>query len=132
VTLTDDQAAGYSTKEMVVLSGLSFRQLDWYDRMEVLQPSLSQANGSGTRRCYSVIDLRIAEVLTRLNQLLPGRAARLDMLRVVAAQLRAAEHWPTALLIDRDDNGQPYVTPVDISGLPPAGVFVRLDGEDDQ
>lgn len=128
MTLTDDQA-GYSTKEMVVASGLSFRQLDWYDHQWVLTPSLAQAKGSGSKRRYSDLDLRVACVLARLGELV---GSDLTVFRAVATQLREAEQWPEALIVDRR-NGACQVAPIDhLVDTPPAGVFVRLDDKANQ
>ena len=46
--------AGYRTAEIV---GITYRQLDYWARTDLVRPSLADARGSGTRRRYSYRDL---------------------------------------------------------------------------
>jgi len=48
---------GYSTLEVVKLSGLTYRQLDYMDRTGYLRPSITAARGSGSARRYSFDDV---------------------------------------------------------------------------
>ena len=48
---------GYSGDEARIIVGITYRQLDYWARTELIRPSLSDASGSGTRRRYSYRDL---------------------------------------------------------------------------
>ncbi len=48
---------GYSGDEARKIVGITYRQLDYWARTELIRPSLSDASGSGTRRRYSYRDL---------------------------------------------------------------------------
>jgi len=46
--------------------GITYRQLDYWARTELLRPSISEAKGSGTQRRYSYQDLLELKVIKRL------------------------------------------------------------------
>jgi DNA-binding transcriptional MerR regulator len=46
--------------------GISYRQLDYWARTDLLRPSISEAKGSGTQRRYSYRDLLELKVIKRL------------------------------------------------------------------
>lgn len=48
---------GFSSKQAEKIVGISYRQLDHWARKGLVQPSLAQAEGSGSRRRYSYNDL---------------------------------------------------------------------------
>ena len=48
---------GYSAKRSAQIVGITYRQLDYWARTELVRPSLADAEGSGTRRRYSYRDL---------------------------------------------------------------------------
>jgi DNA-binding transcriptional MerR regulator len=47
----------YSTYEIAEMSGFSIRQVGYWAKQGIVIPSIQQAHGSGTRRCYSLDDL---------------------------------------------------------------------------
>ncbi len=56
----------YNTKTVIKLTGLSQRQVDYWDRTHFIKPSLKEASGYGTARLYSFVDLvqmRVAKML---------------------------------------------------------------------
>ena len=57
---------GYSGKRTAEIVGISYRQLDYWARTDVLRPSLSDATGSGSRRRYSYRDLLELKVIKSL------------------------------------------------------------------
>ena len=57
----------FSTAEAARLSGLTPRQLDHWDRLGFLTPSLRQASGYGSSRRYSFTDLVRLKVAARLR-----------------------------------------------------------------
>jgi len=58
--------APYTTTEVARLAGVSYRQLDYWDRSGVLRPSVRSAKGSGTARRYSDDDLVRCRVIAEL------------------------------------------------------------------
>jgi DNA-binding transcriptional MerR regulator len=46
--------------------GITYRQLDYWARTDLLHPSISQARGSGSQRVYSYSDLLQLKVIKRL------------------------------------------------------------------
>ena len=57
---------GYSAKLTADVVGITYRQLDYWARTELIGPSLVQAAGSGSRRLYSYDDLVRLKVIKRL------------------------------------------------------------------
>lgn len=68
---TTSSLQGLSTMEVVQRSGATFRQLDYWDKIGVLTPSVrrAQGSGSGKGRRYSEADAEIAAVLARLSRM---------------------------------------------------------------
>jgi DNA-binding transcriptional MerR regulator len=60
-------AQSFSTAEAARLTGLSPRQLDHWDRLGFLRPSLQQATGYGSHRRYSFADVVRLRVAARLR-----------------------------------------------------------------
>jgi DNA-binding transcriptional MerR regulator len=48
---------GYSGHRAAEIVGITYRQLDYWARTDLVRPSLQDASGSGTRRQYSYRDL---------------------------------------------------------------------------
>ncbi len=48
---------GYSGTKAATIVGISYRQLDYWARTDLVRPSLTDAAGSGSRRQYSYRDL---------------------------------------------------------------------------
>ena len=57
---------GYSGKRTAEIVGISYRQLDYWARTDLLRPSMSDASGSGSRRRYSYRDLLELKVIKSL------------------------------------------------------------------
>ena len=51
------QEQGYSGDEARKIVGITYRQLDYWARTDLIRPSLSDASGSGTKRRYTYRDL---------------------------------------------------------------------------
>jgi DNA-binding transcriptional MerR regulator len=62
----DDPAAGYRGPQVCSIVGITYRQLDYWARTELLRPSISEARGSGSQRRYSYEDLLALKVIKRL------------------------------------------------------------------
>ena len=54
---TGPSSDGYSGKRTAEIVGISYRQLDYWARTDLIRPSVADARGSGSRRRYSSRDL---------------------------------------------------------------------------
>jgi DNA-binding transcriptional MerR regulator len=57
---------GFRVPEVTKIVGISYRQLDYWARTELVTPSIRDARGSGTQRLYSFRDLVALRVIKRL------------------------------------------------------------------
>lgn len=57
---------GFGGPQVCKLVGISYRQLDYWARTDLLRPSLADAQGSGTQRRYSYRDLVALKVIKSL------------------------------------------------------------------
>jgi DNA-binding transcriptional MerR regulator len=78
----DDGFSGTRTAEIV---GISYRQLDYWARTDLVQPALCEAKGSGSRRRYSYRNLLELKII---KQLLDA-GIKLETVRTVFSELRA-------------------------------------------
>ena len=79
--LLDQGFAGSRAAELV---DITYRQLDYWARTDLIRPSLSDARGSGSRRRYSYQDLLELKVIKTLLD----AGIRLELVREVFAYLR--------------------------------------------
>jgi DNA-binding transcriptional MerR regulator len=63
-SLVDD--GGYSGARTAEIVGISYRQLDYWARTDLVRPSVEDAKGSGSRRRYSYTDLLELRVIKSL------------------------------------------------------------------
>jgi DNA-binding transcriptional MerR regulator len=56
----------YKSSEACKITGLTYKQLDYYDRTNFIKPSVRKATGYGTRRVYSFNDLLKLKVIKKL------------------------------------------------------------------
>lgn len=75
---------GYSGTRAAKIVGITYRQLDYWARTDLLRPSLAEAEGSGSRRLYSYRDL----LELRMIKTLLDAGIRLESVRQVFAYLR--------------------------------------------
>jgi DNA-binding transcriptional MerR regulator len=75
---------GYSGTQAAKIVGITYRQLDYWARTDLLRPSLAEAEGSGSRRQYSYRDL----LELRMIKTLLDAGIRLESVRQVFAYLR--------------------------------------------
>jgi DNA-binding transcriptional MerR regulator len=52
--------------QVCAIVGITYRQLDYWARTDLLHPSISKARGSGSQRLYSYLDLVQLKVIKRL------------------------------------------------------------------
>jgi DNA-binding transcriptional MerR regulator len=62
----DDGEIGFRGPQVCKLVGISYRQLDYWARTDLIRPSLADAQGSGTQRRYSYRDLVALKVIKSL------------------------------------------------------------------
>ncbi|MGH2738879.1 MAG: MerR family transcriptional regulator [Actinomycetota bacterium] len=62
--MSDEQ--GYRVPEVCRIVGITYRQLDYWARTGLVNPSVQEAGGSGTQRLYSFEDLVQLRVIKRL------------------------------------------------------------------
>ena len=63
---TGGEQVGYRSPQVCKLVGITYRQLDYWARKGLLEPSLQAAEGSGTQRLYSFTDVVALRVIKRL------------------------------------------------------------------
>lgn len=74
----------FSGKKAADIVGISYRQLDYWARTDLIRPSLSDAHGSGSRRRYSYRDL----LELKLVKTLLDDGIRLESIREAFVYLR--------------------------------------------
>ncbi|MGI8792025.1 MAG: MerR family transcriptional regulator [Acidimicrobiales bacterium] len=57
---------GFSGPQVCKIVGITYRQLDYWARTDLLKPSIKSARGSGTQRRYSYEDLLELKVIKRM------------------------------------------------------------------
>jgi DNA-binding transcriptional MerR regulator len=60
------ESDGYRVPEVCKLVGITYRQLDYWARTGLVNPSVREAGGSGTQRLYSFRDLVQLKVIRKL------------------------------------------------------------------
>jgi DNA-binding transcriptional MerR regulator len=76
---------GYSGTKAAQIVGITYRQLDYWARTDLVRPSLAEAAGSGTRRQYSYRDLLELKIIKNLL----GAGIKLESVREVFEYLRS-------------------------------------------
>ena len=107
--MAEDQ--GYRGPQVCKIVGITYRQLDYWARTDLIRPSIADAKGSGTQRRYSYRDLVELKVIKGL----------LDAGVALQTARRAVEYLRTTL---GDDIASATLV-TDGSG----SVLVRTDGE---
>jgi hypothetical protein len=64
---TQTHTIGYSSVQACAFSGLTYRQLDYLARTDLMRPAITDANGSGSARRWSWRQVRILRVLHDLS-----------------------------------------------------------------
>ena len=62
----DDATVGYRGTTACHAAGITYRQLDYWARTGLVEPSVRPATGSGTQRLYSFRDILVLKVVKRL------------------------------------------------------------------
>jgi DNA-binding transcriptional MerR regulator len=75
---------GFSGTKAASVVGISYRQLDYWARTDLIRPSLTDATGSGSRRTYSYRDL----LELRVIKCLLDAGIKLESVRTAFTYLR--------------------------------------------
>jgi DNA-binding transcriptional MerR regulator len=80
------QNQGYRGTSAAAAAGISYRQLDYWDRTGLVVPSIQGATGSGSQRLYSFRDILVLKLVKRLLD----AGVSLQQIRIAVDQLRVA------------------------------------------
>lgn len=81
---TIDPRVGYRGTAAAAAAGISYRQLDYWDRTSFVQPSVQGAHGSGSQRLYAFRDILVLKLVKRLLD----TGVSLQQIRIAIDQLR--------------------------------------------
>ncbi|HXT43849.1 MAG TPA: MerR family transcriptional regulator [Pseudonocardiaceae bacterium] len=79
-----DQLLGYRGPAACQIAGITYRQLDYWARTNLVVPSIRGASGSGSQRLYSFKDILVLKVVKRLLD----TGVSLQNIRVAVEHLR--------------------------------------------
>ena len=80
-----DELIGYRGPTACAAAGITYRQLDYWARTGLVEPSVRSASGSGTQRLYSFKDILVLKVVKRLLD----TGVSLQNIRAAVGHLRA-------------------------------------------
>jgi DNA-binding transcriptional MerR regulator len=80
-----DELIGYRGPTACAAAGITYRQLDYWARTKLVEPSVRAAAGSGTQRLYSFEDIHFLKVVKRLLD----TGVSLQNIRTAVEHLRA-------------------------------------------
>jgi DNA-binding transcriptional MerR regulator len=89
------QEAGFSGTKAAGIVGISYRQLDYWARTDLVRPSLCDASGSGSRRRYSYRDLLELRVIKTMLD----AGIKLESVRTAFGYLRQHADITSATLV---------------------------------
>lgn len=81
---TPQQDAGYRGTTATAASGITYRQLDYWARTGLVEPTIRGAKGSGSQRLYSFRDILLLKIIKRLLD----AGISLQQIRVAITHLR--------------------------------------------
>lgn len=79
-----DVQQGYRAPQVCKIVGITYRQLDYWARTDLLRPSLQSATGSGSQRLYAfgdIVQLRVVKRLLDAGMSLKKIRQAMDLLR---------------------------------------------------
>ena len=88
---------GFRGPQVCAIVGITYRQLDYWARQDLVKPSIADARGSGTQRSYSFNDLVRLKVIKNLLD----AGVKLQTARKAIEYLREdlGDDWATANLV---------------------------------
>ena len=94
----NQEVVGYRAPQVCKFVGITYRQLDYWARTELLRPSLQEASGSGSQRMYSFTDLVQLKVIKRLLDAGMSLKKIRSAVEILRTQLASTQHIaPTRL-----------------------------------
>src|SRR5918998_2795791 len=81
-----DENSGYRGAVAARAAGISYRQLDYWARTELVEPTVRGASGSGSQRLYGFRDILVLKLVKRLLD----TGISLQQIRTAVDQLRAS------------------------------------------
>ena len=88
-----EEIEGFRGPQVCKLVGITYRQLDYWARTDLLRPSLADAAGSGTQRRYSyhdVLSLKVIKKFLDAGLALPAARRAVECLRQAGDDLASA------------------------------------------
>ncbi|CAN5799565.1 MerR family transcriptional regulator [soil metagenome] len=79
-----EEGVGYRGPTACGAAGVTYRQLDYWARTGLLEPSVRNPSGSGTQRLYSFRDILVLKIIKRLLD----TGVSLQQIRLAVTQLR--------------------------------------------
>ena len=103
--ISQDPKVGYRGTAAASAAGISYRQLDYWDRTSLVQPSVRSATGSGSQRLYAFRDILVLKLVKRLLD----TGVSLQQIRIAVDQLRAAGLNDLARITLMSDGARVYL-----------------------
>ncbi|GAA2046793.1 MerR family transcriptional regulator [Streptomyces carpaticus] len=101
---TARERLGYRGPSACTAAGITYRQLDYWARTQLVQPSIRPAHGSGTQRLYSFQDILVLKIVKRLLD----AGVSLQSIRTAVRALRSADLTELAGLTLMSDGATVY------------------------
>jgi DNA-binding transcriptional MerR regulator len=103
--ISQDPKVGYRGTAAAGASGISYRQLDYWDRTALVRPSVRSATGSGSQRLYAFRDILVLKLVKRLLD----TGVSLQQMRIAVEQLRAEGMNDLARITLMSDGARVYL-----------------------
>lgn len=100
-----DPKLGYRGIPAAAAAGISYRQLDYWDRTGLVEPTVRHATGSGSQRLYAFRDILVLKLVKRLLD----TGVSLQQIRLAVDQLRAAGFSDLAKITLMSDGSRVYL-----------------------
>lgn len=100
-----DENTGYRGAEAARAAGITYRQLDYWARTELVEPTVRGAAGSGSQRLYGFRDILVLKLVKRLLD----TGISLQQIRAAVDQLRAAGIYDLAQTTLMSDGASVYL-----------------------
>ena len=92
---------GFRVPEVCKIVGITYRQLDYWARTDLVTPSVRDARGSGTQRLYSFQHLVVLRVIKRLID----AGVSLQRVRKAVEYLQEMDEEASGVTLFSDGNG---------------------------
>jgi DNA-binding transcriptional MerR regulator len=100
-----DDDAGYRGTVAARAAGISYRQLDYWARTQLVEPTVRGAAGSGSQRLYGFRDILVLKLVKRLLD----TGISLQQIRIAVEQLREAGIYDLAQTTLMSDGASVYL-----------------------